>query len=180
MLFYLITGISLGLSSGVSPGPLFALVISETVNYGKKEGIKVAISPLITDIPIILFSYFILGLFGDSDVMYGILSLAGGLFIGWLAYGSFRVKDIGSVATTKARSLQKGVITNLLNPAPYMFWITVGIPTVLKGYEQGIINAILFVGPFYLCLVGSKIVLAILVGRTGRIDGKILRYINKF
>ena len=179
MVYYLLTGISLGLSSGLSPGPLFALVISETLNYGRKEGLKVAITPLITDIPIILFSYFIIDLFANSNIMYGILSFAGGLFLAYLAYDSFRIKEIDTISMVKARSIQKGVMANLLNPAPYMFWITIGVPTVLKGHALSMMHAVSFVGPFYICLVGTKIVLAILVSKTGKVNPKVLRYINR-
>lgn len=49
---FLISGIVFGLAAGVAPGPLLALVFSETLKYGKKEGVTVAISPLITDLPI--------------------------------------------------------------------------------------------------------------------------------
>jgi len=178
MIYYLITGIALGLSAGLSPGPLFALVLSETLNHGKKEGIKVAITPLITDIPIIIFSYFVIDLFANSQVVYGILSLGGGLFIGYLAYDMIREKEIDTSTRIKAQSIRKGVVANLLNPAPYIFWITIGIPTVIKGYETGIMFVLLFVIPFYVCLVGSKILVAILISRTGNINPKVLRYIN--
>ncbi len=40
---FLISGIILGLAAGTSPGPLLALVFSETLKYGKKEGIKIAL-----------------------------------------------------------------------------------------------------------------------------------------
>ena len=178
MIFYLVTGISLGLSSGLSPGPLFTLVISETLNYGRKEGIKVAITPLITDIPIVVISYFIIDQFANSDLVYGLLSLGGGLFIGFLAIDSFKIKDFNVPPDMKARSIRKGVITNLLNPAPYIFWITIGIPTVLKGFNQSLAHALLFVIPFYVLLVGSKILMAIMISKTGRINPKVMRYIN--
>lgn len=178
MIFYLVTGISLGLSSGLSPGPLFTLVISETLNYGRKEGIKVAITPLITDIPIVVISYFIIDQFANSDLVYGLLSLGGGLFIGFLAIDSFKIKDFNVPPDMKARSIRKGVITNLLNPAPYIFWITIGIPTVLKGFNQSLAHALLFVVPFYVLLVGSKILMAIMISKTGRINPKVMRYIN--
>jgi threonine/homoserine/homoserine lactone efflux protein len=178
MLFYLVTGITLGLSSGLSPGPLFTLVISETLNYGRKEGIKVAITPLITDIPIVVISYFIIDQFANSDLVYGLLSLGGGLFIGFLAIDSFKIKDFNVPPDMKARSIRKGVITNLLNPAPYIFWITIGIPTVLKGFNQSLAHALLFVVPFYVLLVGSKILMAIMISKTGSINPKVMRYIN--
>ena len=178
MIFYLITGIVLGLSSGLSPGPLFALVISETLNYGRKEGIKIAITPLITDIPIIVISFFVIDQFANSDVVYGILSLGGGLFIGFLAFNSFKLKDFNVSADVKARSIRKGIVANLLNPAPYIFWITVGIPTVIKGFNESIVHVLLFVIPFYLLLVGSKILMAVLISKTGKINPKLMRYIN--
>jgi threonine/homoserine/homoserine lactone efflux protein len=178
MIFYLITGIVLGLSSGLSPGPLFALVISETLNYGRKEGIKIAITPLITDIPIIVISFFVIDQFANSDVVYGILSLGGGLFIGFLAFNSFKLKDFNVSADVKARSIRKGIVANLLNPAPYIFWITVGIPTVIKGFNESIVHVLLFVIPFYLLLVGSKILMAVLISKTGKINPKVMRYIN--
>ncbi len=178
MLFYLITGITFGLSAGLSPGPLFTLVVSETLNYGRKEGIKVAIAPLITDIPIVIISFFIIDQFANSDLVYGILSLGGGLFIGFLAIESFKKKEIDVRSGVKARSIRKGVIANFLNPGPYIFWITIGIPTILKGFNLGLIHALSFVITFYVILVGSKIVLAIIISKTGRINPKVMRYIN--
>ena len=49
-------GLVYGLSAGFSPGPLMALVISQTLKHGIREGAKVAVAPLITDLPIILLA----------------------------------------------------------------------------------------------------------------------------
>jgi threonine/homoserine/homoserine lactone efflux protein len=178
MIYYLITGITLGLSSGLSPGPLFVLVVSETLNYGRREGIKVAITPLITDIPIIVIAYFIIDLFANSDLVYGILSLGGGLFIAYLVYDILQPKDLDTLDKHKAQSIRKGITANLLNPSPYIFWIMVGIPTVFKGFNASLMHALLFVVPFYVFLIGSKITMAILISKSGRINAKILRRIN--
>lgn len=45
MIYYLTFGSILGLSAGMSPGPLFALVISETIAHDIRAGIKVALVP---------------------------------------------------------------------------------------------------------------------------------------
>jgi len=50
----LLTGAALGLSAGLSPGPLLALVIVQTLTYSVREGVKVAAAPLVTDLPIVL------------------------------------------------------------------------------------------------------------------------------
>jgi len=178
MFFFLITGVTLGFSSGLSPGPLFALVISETLNYGRKEGIKVAITPLLTDVPIILLSYYLISSFANSNIIYGTLSLAGGVFIGYFAYDLFRMKQIETGNSARARSMQKGIIANILNPSPYIFWIIIGIPTILKGLETSVGYALSFVMPFYICLIGSKISIALVVSKTGHINPKFMRYIN--
>jgi threonine/homoserine/homoserine lactone efflux protein len=56
---FLIIGIILGLSAGFAPGPLLTLVISESLQHGVRSGIKVALAPIISDLPIILLTLFI-------------------------------------------------------------------------------------------------------------------------
>ena len=46
----------LGLGEGIKPGPLNTLVITETLQHDWRSGTKVALSPLITDAPIIIIS----------------------------------------------------------------------------------------------------------------------------
>jgi threonine/homoserine/homoserine lactone efflux protein len=47
-------GLSLGLGAGLAPGPLLALVIRSTLQDGAAAGVRVAFSPLVTDVPIIV------------------------------------------------------------------------------------------------------------------------------
>jgi threonine/homoserine/homoserine lactone efflux protein len=56
---YLFMGMVLGLSAGLSPGPLLALVISETIGLGIRAGIRVALAPLISDIPVLIVSFLL-------------------------------------------------------------------------------------------------------------------------
>jgi threonine/homoserine/homoserine lactone efflux protein len=65
----------------------------------------------------------------------------------------------------KAYSLRKGIITNVLNPHPYLFWITVGAPTIVKGYRVNLLSVVFFILGFYLFLVGSKIMIALVFDR---------------
>jgi threonine/homoserine/homoserine lactone efflux protein len=66
------------------------------------------------------------------------------------------------------RSLRKGIIANFLNPNPYVFWLTVGSPTVIKALDVGWITAALFIAGLYVFLVGSKVLTAVLVGKSRR------------
>ncbi len=106
---FTITGIVFGLTAGISPGPLLTVVVTETLTHGKKEGIKVAISPLITDIPIVLLCIFILSKLNNYNSILGIISFIGGLFIFYLGLKSLKTKDIEiDNKTIKPKSIRKG------------------------------------------------------------------------
>ena len=55
--------------------------------------------------------------------------------------------------------------------------LTIGAPLVLKAAKIQILSAILFIAGFYLLLVGSKIAVALLVGKSRRFL-KSAYYIN--
>lgn len=164
---FIISGIVFGLGGGLTPGPLMTLVITETLKHGTKEGLKVAMAPLITDLPVVLVSIFLLSKLSEINIIIGIISLVGAVFLVYLGYESFTFKGVEiDTSYFKPQSLKKGVIANIFNPAPILFWISVGAPTVLKGYEVSLMAAIYFVFFMYFFLVGSKLLTAMLVGKS--------------
>jgi threonine/homoserine/homoserine lactone efflux protein len=167
MIEYLGKGTLLGLAAGFAPGPLLVLVISETLRHGIKEGVKVSTVPLLTDIPILLVSLFILTKLSNMNVLLGVISMAGGLFILYLGWDSLKVKGVQiEVTQTVSKALRKGLITNALNPHPYVFYMTVGGPIFLRALDQGLVSAAAFFAGFLFFLVGSKVVLALLTERS--------------
>ena len=175
MVTFLTTGTILGLAAGIAPGPLLTLVVSETLQHGIKSGIKVALAPILTDLPIALISLYILAKLSNFHTVLGVMSIMGGSFLLYLGVESIRVKVV-EIETQKSepKSLQKGIIVNALNPHPYLFWISVGGPTTIKALSLGPAAPISFIASFYVLLVGSKIVLAILVDKSRSfLSGKI-------
>lgn len=162
----LILGIILGLAAGISPGPLLMLVIGETLRHDIRAGVKVALSPLITDLPIILVTVFVLSQVAKLQPILGFISLIGGCFLLYLGYGSLRSRgfDAGGVEGGP-RPLTKGILTNALSPHPYLFWISVGAPILSKSMSAGLSAPLAFLLGFYGLLVGSKVLLALAVGR---------------
>jgi len=160
----LVSGIVLGLSAGFSPGPLTTLLLGETVRHGRGAGLRIAFVPLLSDLPIVLLSVFVFARLSDFDPVLGAISLFGGLFVSYLAYESFTITspDV-ELDQPPPSSLRKGVLTNFLNPHPYLFWITVGAPLMLRPADRD--AAALFVVAFYFCLVGAKVVMTLLVAR---------------
>lgn len=177
----LIAGITLGLYSGLSPGPLLILLISQTLKHGHREGIKVAFSPLITDLPIIAVSLLFLSFVAGYSSILGIISILGGLFLIYMAYESFKTRELAeNIVVEEPKSLKKGATVNFLNPAPYLFWITVGGPIIITAYTGSVLDPLMFIIGFYALLVGSKIALAFAAGKSREfITGQPYLYIMR-
>ena len=182
MLSFLTIGTILGLSAGFSPGPLLTLVISETLQHDIKSGIKVALAPLITDVPVVILTLFILAKLSNFHSILGIISLLGGLVILFMGYQSMRTKGVElDLEQTKPKSLTKGILVNFLSPHPYLFWFSVGAPTMTKAMNQSTLSALAFIGSFWALIVGSKVVLAIIVGRSKSfLVGNVYLYTMRF
>ena len=167
MLEFISSGLILGLAAGFAPGPLLILVIAESLRHSMKAGVIVALAPLATDIPIILLAVFFLSQLAHSATILGGISIFGGLFVMYLGYESMRTSGVKlELAEVTPNSFRKGFFTNVLSPHPYLFWITVGTPIIMKALADSTLSAIAFIGSFYLFLVGTKVVLAIVVGKS--------------
>ena len=180
MINFLVIGTILGLSAGFAPGPLLTLVISETLQHDIKSG--VALAPIITDLPIIIFTLLILAKLTNFHNILGIISLIGGFFILFMGCESIRTKGIElNLQEPKPKSLTKGILANALNPHPYLFWFSVGAPIMTKAMRQDIIAPLAFISCFYVFLVGSKILTALLVGRSKSfLRGNVYIYTMRF
>ncbi|MDD2528063.1 MAG: LysE family transporter [Lentimicrobiaceae bacterium] len=166
-LHFILAGVFLGLSAGFSPGPLLTLVLTQTIKHNRTEGIKVAISPLITDFPIILIAVLIFNRLSEFDLILAAISFAGGVYIAFLGIESIRIKEFSiDLQDSKTASIKKGIIANFLNPSPYLFWATVGVPLIFKAYQVNLLTSILFLISFYVLLIGSKVMIAFIVART--------------
>ena len=159
------SGLVLGVGGGLAPGPLLTLVVSESLRRGVRAGIAVACAPLITDAPIIALALMAVDrLAGDPWWLAG-LSIAGAVVVGWLGWEAVaraRPPEIDPAAAFG--SLWRGVVANLVNPSPWLFWSTVGAASLLRARTSGWVAVVAFLGSFYVGLVGSKVVLAVMVG----------------
>lgn len=168
-LAFVVSGLVLGLAAGFAPGPLLALVLARSVRYGAREGVKVALAPLVSDPPIILLAVLVFAQVATTDPILGTVALAGGAFLVYLAVEIVRSPaEPGRDRPGRAGSLLRGVAANLLNPHPYLFWLTVGAPTVVSAHAVGGAAPIGFLAAMYTCLIGAKVLVAVAGGR-GRV-----------
>jgi threonine/homoserine/homoserine lactone efflux protein len=160
---YILTGLILGITAGISPGPLMAVLVSETVKGNIKNGIVISIIPVITDIPLILLTVFILKNFENLNFLFNILYLIGGATLIYFGIKDLFIKKVSLVyQPEKFSSLKKGITTNLVNPHPYIFWIFIGVPFMIQG---NIYQMLGFVLSFFTGIVGSKISIALSVDK---------------
>lgn len=173
-------GLSLGIGAGVAPGPLLAVVIRASLEGGFAAGARVAMGPFLTDVPIIVFAAVLAAALPEEAL--AALGVAGGAFLVYLGVEALREDatpvEAAAGATGAAAaegSLRRGAITNLLNPHPWVFWITVGVPILGDGTTT---EAIIFLAAFYTMLVGSKLLVAALLaaGRDRLLRGAGYRY----
>lgn len=177
MIAALLLGISYGFAAGISPGPLLALVITQTLKRGWRAGNLIALAPLFSDLPIVLLAVLLISHLPHAA--FGWLGIIGGLFVIYLGietiHGVWKQHNVKREEIQATHSEQSGTstlllraaATNALNPHPYLFWGTVGAQLLIRIAQQsGTGGAILFLLGFYGLLVGSKLLLAFVVSHS--------------
>lgn len=160
-------GFGLGLAAGVSPGPLSTLVIASSLERGFGAGFRVALAPILTDAPIILLAILVLHDL-PSSWLTAIAILGGGVvvFLGIKTLGvRAQVHEMDPEGRGRPTDLWRGAVVNLLNPHPWLFWVTVQGPMLIRGWRQSPLSGVGFVLAFYAAIVGSKVAIAWLVAR---------------
>ncbi len=175
MLAYIINGITYGLAAGVQPGPLQTFAISQTLKYGWRKSIKIAFAPLISDGPIVTLMVLLL-----SQVppwLETTLHIAGGLFVLYLALGAYRTWRSYAWEPTgdEQGTLLKAVVTNFLNPGPYLFWGLVTGPLLVQGWRESPANALGLLLGFYITMISTSAVLIVLFGAARNLGPRVSR-----
>lgn len=175
-----LAGLALGIGSGVAPGPLLALALTTTLRRGLTAGLLVATAPLVSDALIIAAALSLVTNLPTTAAT--VMSIVGGLVV--VAFGVETLRavpgaDPGALRheadapaasrwrRASAHPLAQATILNLLNPAPWLFWITAGAALLDDAWTTAPVNAIGFLVAFYVGIVGSKalIVSGIAAGR---------------
>lgn len=170
MIPYLLQGIALGFAAAVQPGPFLAYLTSIVFSLGWRRTLPVVLAPLLSDGPIIVLVVLLLnqvpGWFRHA------LSIAGGIFILYLAWAAFqrwRAQPDALPAIKKQQDpprhvLWQAVLVNLLGPGPYLFWSLVGGPILLRGWSQTPSYAVGFLFGFYTAMLISLTVIVLVFG----------------
>ena len=156
-------GAGIGFVAGVSPGPVLALVLAETLRGGWLRGAAVAAGPLLADGPIVALALLVLGQLPPDFVRA--ISLVGGAFLLYLAVStcltSRQARLVGGERVPARGGLLKGLLARTLSPNPYLFWFLVGAPLLLQASQEHWLAAPAFLVGYYSTIVGSNVALAL-------------------
>ncbi len=183
MLAYVLQGLTLGVSGAAVPGPLQAFLLSQTLRYGWKRALPAATAPLFSDGPIVALVLFALTQLPAQFLMA--LRFAGGLFLLYLAWDAYRARHAVdeltiSPATRPATGFWKAVMTNFLNPNPYIFWSILAGPILLSGWQESAWHGVGFVLGMYGALVGGLGLFVWLVGVAAHQSARVRRALVVF
>jgi threonine/homoserine/homoserine lactone efflux protein len=181
MIAYILQGFLLGFPAAATPGPLQAFYLSQTMRSGWRRTLPSALAPLFSDGPIILLVLFVLT--RTPDVLLRGLRLAGGLFLLYLAYRTFvQLRTLTGEGPFAADSSRKGlltaVVTNLLNPNPYIFWGAVAGPILISAWRESTLYGIGFMAGFYGTLISGLVLLIITFAAAGRLSSRLMRVLS--
>lgn len=167
MIEILLKGMILGLSNSLSPGPLQMLIIRDTLRYGKRTGLIIAVSSFFADIPIVAISFLAGSVLLQTPYFREILTVAAILMLLRFAAQSTR-PQVDMSAPDARGSFWNGMLATLINPHPYLFWVLVGVPWGVKAFEQGTFFAIVYFTAFQITFVGTNCIVALLTDSIGR------------
>ena len=102
----------------------------------RRDGFDGEIELGMTDLPIIAASILLVGWAASTGPLLGVVALAGSLFVLHLARETWSADLPADLGGSAPRSLLRGVAVNLLSPHPYLFWLTVGAPTVIAAAPE--------------------------------------------
>ena len=172
MITTIVTAMVLGTFAGLAPGPYTTMVAGTALEKGFKAGFLLALTPLVTDIVPMLFSALLLDRL--SGLTLTLLGIAGGAIVVVVGLrflrGHAKVKaplleDTESAAAPEPERRQSAlaghvVASTLLNPAPWLFWLIIASPLLLRSWNRSPGEGMVFVAVLFFTNIGTATSLA--------------------
>ena len=181
MVYFLVSGLTLGFSAAFTPGPFQAFLLSQTTKLGWGRTIPTAFAPLLSDGPIIFVMVFVLARTPDWFLIF--LQFAGGGFLLYLSFDALKAYRTSTEVSVEqalddegiGRRMVKATLMNAMGPGPYIFWFLIAGPIFLEGVQQAPGLGLSFLAGFYGTLIGGNIFFISLFASTRRFGAKITK-----
>jgi len=140
----------IGLSGAMMPGPMLSVAVTEAYKKGFWSGPLLVVGHAIPEF--ILAVLFTVGLNSvlDNKTVVGVIGVAGGMFLVWIAARIFIDVHQGiALDLTEKREVDwgpvvAGIWVSVSNPGWIIWWATIGAGYILVSLEHGIIGLVFF------------------------------------
>ncbi len=176
MWLYIVQGVVYGFAAAAQPGPLQTFLISQALMKGWRKSLSSALAPLISDGPIIALCLLVLS--QVPSWLRNVLYIAGGVFVLYLAYGSYKSwrsydPHVPVAEARTGQSLLKAALTNALGPGAYIFWTLVTGPILIAGWRETPLYGVSFLIGFYVTMICSLAFIIIVFGAARQLGPKV-------
>ena len=150
MIEALLKGFTLGLLLSISVGPIVFSVLKQSLNNGHSGGLAFIIGVSASDITMVLVSNVFTELFSTLSSHKKVIGIAGSIFlislgVYFLFFKKLKVNEEGQQVAMKFRKRDyakiavSGYLMNTLNPAVFLFWLTVSTTFINHTLEQKLV-----------------------------------------
>src|SRR5208337_914539 len=164
--YSLVAGILIGLSLAVPPGPMNAIIASESVKRSYVNGIKLGMGAMTADAIFLAITLIGVTVLFTGDAVKLIVSIAGGVILAYIAV--MTIKSFNRPLTESDKEAMRspyltGLVIGITNPSQILWWITAGAALIANFNALGIvgffIGIIMWVSTFSITLnfAGSKV-----------------------
>lgn len=141
----------LALTGAVVPGPLFAVVVSDTLRRGFRAGPLIITGHGVLELALVIALLAGLGPFLNTPLFLKTVSFIGGVVLVVMGYNlirktvslSFKNGEVKGAAYG-SHPLLTGVIASLSNPYWTLWWVTVGLGYLTVAVKYGITGVVVF------------------------------------
>lgn len=173
----------LGTLAGLAPGPYTTMVAGTALERGFKAGFILALTPLVTDVVPMLFSALLLDRLGGLALT--LLGIVGGAIIVVVGIRFLRghskeaqpflseedpARDgngeqgqsarAGSGERRQSARVGHVIAGTLLNPSPWLFWLVIASPLLLRSWNRSPGEGVVFVALIFLTNITTASLLA--------------------
>ncbi len=173
MFSFLLSVIVISLSGVMLPGIMFAVTIAKSYK-SPFAGAQITLGHAIIEIPMMLIIYFGFAPFFKEELVQIILYLGGAGMLFWLGITMFKAKTrvVEKGQDLPYNSVTAGVMTTVLNPACYLWWVIIGSTLIMNSLEFGILGFVLLIPTHLLCDLVWLSAVSILVYKTQSVWGQ--------
>ena len=172
MISTILAALILGASAGMAPGPYTTMVVATALERGFRPAARLALTPLVTDLGPLVTTALLLDVLNRTaltviGVMGGlVVSVVGLRFLAHHRHPPEAGPEAGPEAEPEIETLRQSAgfwhvaLSAVLSPAPWLFWLVVGSPLLLRSWSRSPGEGVLYLVLLFGTNIGTATALA--------------------